>query len=107
MKRTIRFGTFETNSSSTHSLCICTKEEYDAWENGETLIDRWKNYEYSFNREDPLFVPNTEQYKNDEEGQYVTYEKYWDEEYLECFDVEYTTPSGETIEIFGKYGWDG
>ena len=31
----IRKGTFETNSSSTHSLTMCTKEEYDKWIIGE------------------------------------------------------------------------
>lgn len=105
MKQTIRNNVFETNSSATHSLVICSKEEYDAWERGETLIDRWKNYE--FNEEGSFFVPNTEEYRNDEERQYVTHEKYWDEEYLECFNEEYITPSGDVIEVFGKYGWDG
>lgn len=27
----VRQGVFETNSSSTHSLNICTQEDYDAW----------------------------------------------------------------------------
>ena len=27
----VRQGVFETNSSSTHSLNICTQEEFDAW----------------------------------------------------------------------------
>ena len=35
MKKTVRMGVWETNSSSVHSICICTKEEYDKWENGE------------------------------------------------------------------------
>ena len=100
MKQVIRCNAFETNSSSTHTLVICTQEEYDAWERGETLFNRWC---YGDNQ----FVPNTEEYRNDEEGQYVTYEKYWDEEYLECYDEEYTTPSGDVIKVFGKYGWDG
>ena len=29
MKRKIRRGVFETNSSSTHSLTICTEEEFE------------------------------------------------------------------------------
>ena len=37
MKETIRSSVFETNSSSTHSLSICSKEEYDKWKNGETV----------------------------------------------------------------------
>jgi hypothetical protein len=31
----IRQGVFETNSSSTHSLTICSCEEYSKWEDGE------------------------------------------------------------------------
>jgi len=100
MKKTIRFGTFETNSSSTHTLCICTEKEYEAWERGETLFNRWC---YGDNQ----FVPNTEEYRNDEEGQYVTCEEYWDDEYLEPFEEEYVSPSGDRIVVFGKYGWDG
>lgn len=34
----IREGTFETNSSSTHSLTICSSDEYKAWEKGETVF---------------------------------------------------------------------
>ena len=37
MKETIRSSVFETNSSSTHSLSICSREEYDKWRNGETV----------------------------------------------------------------------
>lgn len=37
MKETIRLSVFETNSSSTHSLSICSSEEYNKWKNGETV----------------------------------------------------------------------
>lgn len=33
--QTIRKGVFETNSSSTHSITMCTQDEYDRWKNGE------------------------------------------------------------------------
>lgn len=36
--RQVRRMTFETNSSSTHSLTMCTKEEYDNWKKWETSI---------------------------------------------------------------------
>ena len=39
MKQTIRFRTFETNSSSTHSCVICTEDEYNKWQQGELLYD--------------------------------------------------------------------
>ena len=38
MKRQIRRGVYETNSSSTHSISMCTESEYDAWENGDLLL---------------------------------------------------------------------
>ena len=34
----IRKGLFETNSSSTHSLTMCTKEDYGKWEKGEVYF---------------------------------------------------------------------
>ena len=39
----IRKNVFETNSSSTHSLCICTEDEYNKWQKGELLYDRWSD----------------------------------------------------------------
>lgn len=37
--KTIRMGVFETNSSSTHSLCILTKQEYQDWQDGKVVLD--------------------------------------------------------------------
>lgn len=34
MKKTVRFGTFETNSSSTHSLTLSNAEDYQGWCDG-------------------------------------------------------------------------
>ena len=31
----IRRGTFETNSSSTHSITMCSENDFDKWKNGE------------------------------------------------------------------------
>lgn len=39
MKKQIRFGVFETNSSSTHSMTIATVAEAKGLENGTILID--------------------------------------------------------------------
>lgn len=40
----MRQGVFETNSSSTHSLNICTEEEYAAWENKQVFFLETYNY---------------------------------------------------------------
>lgn len=39
MKRQIRLGIFESNSSSTHTICICSEEEFDKWKKGELIYD--------------------------------------------------------------------
>jgi len=41
--RVIRRGVFETNSSSTHSLCIASKEDFKKWQNGELVYDSWSD----------------------------------------------------------------
>lgn len=41
MKKQIRRGVFETNSSSVHSLTMCTSSDYDKWKNGELVWSRW------------------------------------------------------------------
>lgn len=41
MKKIIRHSVFESNSSSTHSLCICTKDEYERWKNGELFYNEY------------------------------------------------------------------
>ena len=40
MKRQIRRGVFETNSSSTHSITMCSNKEYEKWEKvyGDDLV---------------------------------------------------------------------
>lgn len=39
----VRNSCFETNSSSTHSLIICTKEEYEGWKEGKLLYDLYED----------------------------------------------------------------
>lgn len=127
MKRQVRIGVFETNSSMTHALTMCTDSEYRKWQNGEVYWDRWGHYD-----DDREFVPvaeieekyraEYEEYKNEyeddedytfdkyigEEEGYVAYDNYYDVvgDYFETFDTSYTTPSGEVIHAFGYYGHD-
>jgi len=93
MLRTIRRCIFETNSSSTHSLTIVSAEDFEKWQNGDLLLDRWNDE----------FVQKTEEDNDDLE----TYDQYMDEDYLEIFKDTYTTKSGDKVVVFGKYGYDG
>ena len=125
--RQIRNNVFETNSSSTHSLTICSKSEYEEW--GKSL---W------FDMDDDEFFPagwtndNIERVKqfyerrngegaweslNQEEQEVELADYYWsvcqdesewlDKRELETFYTEYTSPSGDEIVVFGRYGYDG
>ncbi len=75
----IRQGVFETNSSSTHSITICSREDLVLLKQGnhtdEDLQEAWNDKE-----------------QND---------------YLESYVETYITPKGEEIIIFGNYGRDG
>lgn len=35
----VRAGTFETNSSSTHSIVICSKKQFDEWKAGKCFFN--------------------------------------------------------------------
>lgn len=98
--RIVRRNTFETNSSSTHSLTMCTKDDYEKWKNGELVYDRW---------DDGLINP-TEQLPDEDQyydKQYQTPEEFFNNPYYETFKEEFTTPNGEEVIAFGYYGYDG
>lgn len=100
MKTTIRLGTFETNSSSTHSLVVCTKKEFELFKIGELI----------FNRYAAEFVP-TKVYEEAKESEdfddyeFCTYDEYFEDDELESYEEEYTSESGDGIVIFGNYGY--
>ena len=101
MKRQIRRGVFETNSSSIHSLTMCMDSDFNKWVAGELVWSRW---------EDEL-VPITDEIKKsmeEDEREYLTYEQFNDYDYIdyETFEDSYTTPNGETVKSFGYYGHD-
>lgn len=131
MKRKIRRGVYETNSSSCHSLVMCTESEYDAWEKGDMLLyTGWgsyfgnkpaKDHFYTRNQainfekhrnsnpldEDLSDVPDEELNEILSDRGWVTCDEFFHDEYLEAFEETYTTPGGEKIVAFGKYGYDG
>lgn len=105
MKRVIRRGVFETNSSSVHSLTICTDEEYNKWKNRELVWDYYT---------EKLVPVNDDSEKDaitiDDDYRYYSYDGMlghgWFRDAYELYEEEYTTPNGETIHAFGYYGYD-
>ena len=124
MKRQIRRGVFETNSSSVHSITMCSHDEYTKWVNGELIFNN--DSEKFITREDAiekvkqfthwktgeLLYPDTDWSNNEEvdeilrKNYYYTEKEFWDNMDYETFDDTYTTPNGEVIHAFGYYGHD-
>ncbi len=114
--RQVRVGVFETNSSSTHSLTIVSKEEYEKFKSGDfvwnkdfsklqsleeakkDLIDERKKWDKGFEETpesvEELLEETTETYENFGSN-------------YETFNQEYKTKSGEEVVAFGYYGYDG
>ena len=123
MKRQIRQGVFETNSSSTHSLTMMMKSDYTRWEEENLYLFNGYEFYWDFNKpvknalytrdEAVAFIKNSKYYHGAEiDDEYLSemdFISFDDEgnEYLESFYKEFTTPSGETIVALGEYGYDG
>lgn len=123
MKRQIRRGVFETNSSSVHSLTMCSGEEYKQWENGEVLY--WEEENKFGTREEIIeemknmkWHDGTPRYEKvnwenedtvddifSDEG-IKTCEKYFENDWYETYEKKYTTQNGEEVVAFGYYGHD-
>ena len=111
--KTIRRGVFETNSSSTHSIVICSDEDYQAWTEDKVLYDEYNDQFI------PLESLLQELRADGEEGtdeelialirdnkyDYPTFYEDFGDGY-DTFDVNYTTKSGEVIHAVGYYGYD-
>ena len=123
MKRQIRQGVFETNSSSTHSITMCTKNEFDNWRNGKVYRnDGWwsgttsnlKNKAFLTYDEAIELVKTTSYYKPIEEGEDIgeylkEYEIYSYENWGDYYETDvnhYTTPNGEEIVAVCYYGYN-
>ena len=126
--KTVRLGTFETNSSSTHSITMCMESDYEKWKNGEMYWHRWNDELVSkeevekemaklreeFIADNPDFDENNEEWKEEleqyinEDKTYYTYEEFNDYDYIEyeTFVDTFETPQGEKVVSFGYYGQD-
>ena len=140
MKRVVRPGVFESNSSMSHSLIIMTKDQDNQWEKKGYYYKKsrwWDPFEKEKIPEDKRPVDgemyteeevmaflellencnyNAEEWE-DEGGSaqfiyecdagFVNRDRWFDDEYLEFDNYKYTTPGGEEIIVYAKYGWDG
>lgn len=126
----IRERTFETNSSSTHSIAICTEAEYKDWQQGKLLFNKdcFQVNEQFLSREQVIEqLKKSNYYKDLYEGalesnnvseinnlindfgfySYLEYTHCYDGTSMEYFTRNYQTPGGENIVAFGVFGYDG
>lgn len=102
MKKQIRTSVWETNSSSTNTLTIMTKEEYKDWDK------KWDDPDWVWD-----WINDTWVNKN-ESKEYEKYpDDFWDnpcggdENYYEIETTEYTTEHGDEVVAVSIYGYDG
>ena len=132
MKKQIRRGTFETNSSSTHTIVMCMESDYDRWQEGNLYLftgSGWcypdnnkpeKNHFYT--REEAIEFEKTDKYAREDvnwtdedevneilrENEFYDYEYFWNEycEDYEDYEETLTTPNGDKVVAFGYYGFN-
>ena len=137
--RQVRRGTFETNSSSVHTLTICTEDEFNKWICGELMLDTyndelvevntgiseeekvfakehyeknkkefWKSWEQLSEEEmKKWYAKYMEEFHDFDEYRYKTRDQFLYYSDLETYTQHYTSPSGDKLVAFGKYGYDG
>lgn len=92
--RKVRRAIFETNSSTVHSLCIVTEDDFNKFKDGELVYDRWNG---------ELVDASKVNLDEDEDDQYWTEDEYGGK----YFSVDYhafTTPSGDNMVAMCYYG---
>lgn len=103
--RQARRGVFETNSSSTHSMTICTKKEYDRFVANDLMYDteRDKLVPYS-----SLLLKEKNKYgyyRYRDLANLGNLDDRWP--WMETYNHRFTTPGGDEMVAFGTYGYDG
>ena len=105
MKIKIRRGVFETNSSSVHSLVMCTDDDYNKWKSGELLYDKWKAKLVTLEE-----AKKEEDYLDEEEFncRFLDYDHFNSWQYIEyeTFEQTFKTPGGEIVYGLVYYGQD-
>lgn len=123
----VRPDSFETNSSSTHSMVMAMRSDFDKWEKGELFycdyfpwgadksLEKKDSNFYTREEVDAIMASmkktceddNKDAYEEYRRDHFQTYDEWCDTDYLEFAEDSITTPDGETIDVICKYGYDG
>jgi hypothetical protein len=123
MKQVIRHSVFETNSSSTHTLTICSDDEYERFKRGEL----YQNESYSecfkglpefctkeqileakdtYNKSNNIKTVMEDEDFSDEFTSFDDYVEKQNDGAEDSFHKTYVTKSGDKVVVFGWYGHD-
>jgi hypothetical protein len=127
--KTIRANTFETNSSSTHSMVILTEKQDNQLRNGELyLSNKYDEGIITKEEADKIFFevikeynlqyPNdnietiedfkeTNWYLDNQDEYPCDIDRWCESDYLASDSSNYTSPSGDKLIIYTKYGYNG
>lgn len=106
--RTIRIGTFETNSSSTHSLTVVPESEFSLIDVDNMFIDG----DELITRDEAIFrLKKRAEYRNSDidfdnddevnEAMYWQFKRWRD---VDNFNHHFVSPSGDRMVVYGWYG---
>lgn len=98
----VRNNIFETNSSSVHTLTLCSQEDFNKWKQGELIWD--------YGDEELVEPDSIEKDEFYDEEDYLTYEDFFDGynyhvEYMETY-VQHKNVDGKDVVAFGYFGYD-
>ena len=114
--KSIRRSVFETNSSSTHSITMCSGEDFKAWKKGDVVFEDSYNGGKFITLEKAMKeikknYPDLDLTDEDAvrealfDSEFRTYENYFEDDELECFTDKFKTKGGEEVIAFGKFGY--
>ena len=135
MRHIIRRSVFDSNSSTMHTCVIMTEDQYKKWESGKLYYYKYSVWLFDklpkekrpevgclytqdevisfYDLTEYQYNPSTyEEYSNSKDqfikemGDFIGYDNWFDDEYLEMDNEKYITPNGEKIIVFCKYGND-
>lgn len=117
MKETVRTGVWETNSSSIHSLTLCSDDVYNKWKNGILLYSPGSQKFKSVAEVDKGLIYGSETDEDEDEEEedmyelYYSYNDYWDNFIDHVYGLqevfsEVGTIDGVKVRAFGYLGHD-
>lgn len=100
----VRQGVFETNSSSTHTLTICSKDDFDKWEHGEVfwLDNDWGKLQTNKNFITPEELEELTEKYNEEEQKRIDA----GDEYAKVLDIDKVLNERRDYDSWNDSYWD-